>query len=146
VAHNLALAAGDTARAAALRAEIQAALKPLGAAFDDGTKLLGTTYQEGARPLLTIWIEAGGPTSGDAQLAVRSKVTARAALSTTMADPTEREVGLPLAIPTARWKKGWLYEDPVAIRKRPGTEVFRATFTGRGAPKRAGGGVEVLKL
>jgi 4-amino-4-deoxy-L-arabinose transferase-like glycosyltransferase len=149
VVHNLALAAGDTARAAALRKEIEAAIKPLGATFDDGTQLLGTTYQDGARPLLTIWIEAGGPTGGDAQLSVRSKVTARAALSTTMADPTEREVALPLAIPATRWKKGFLYEDPVAIRKRPGTEVFRASFTGRGAPKRAGGGkgpIELLRL
>jgi hypothetical protein len=151
IAHNAALAAGDPAKAAALRAEIDRALTKVGAAFDDGTTIVGTTYQDGARPLLTLWIEAGGPTGPDVQLTVKSKVLARAALSTTMADPTEREVGLPLAIAPQRWKKGFLYTDPVAIRKRPGTEVFRASFWVRGsgsAPKRvgAGGAVDVLTL
>jgi hypothetical protein len=152
IAHNLAVAAGDEARAAALRAELGRELKPLGAAFDDGTELLGARYEEGARSLLTLWIKAGGPTTADVQLTVKSKVTARAAWSTTMADPTEREVGLPLAIPPQRWRKGFIYADPVAIRKRPGTEVFRASFWVRGAgspPKRVGGGgaaVEVLTL
>jgi hypothetical protein len=83
---------------------------------------------------------------------VRSKVTARAAWSTTMADPTDREVGIPLSIAPQRWKKGFLYSDPVAIRKRPGTEVFRASFWVRGpgaAPRRVDGDrgpVEVLTL
>jgi hypothetical protein len=69
-----------------------------------------------------------------------------------MADPTDREVGLPLAIAPQRWQKGFLYADPVAIRKRPGTEVYRASFWVRGAgapPKRVGPGgahVEVLTL
>ncbi|MFT3776557.1 MAG: glycosyltransferase family 39 protein [Minicystis sp.] len=151
IAHNLAVETGDLARAASLRAEIQRALTPLDASFDDGTKLVGTTFHEGARSLLTVWIEAGGPTQADVQFTVKSKVTQRAAWSLTMADPTEREVGLPLAIAPQRWKKGFLYADPVSIRKRPGTEVFRASFWVRGpgtAPKRVGGNgaVEVLTL
>lgn len=149
IAHNIAIAAGDLARAAALRAEIQGALRPLDAAFDDGTRIVGTSFQDGARPLLSIWIEAGGPTAPDVQLTVRSKVTARAPLSTTMADPTDREVGLPLAIAPHRWKKGFLYVDPVAVRKRPGTEVYRAQLVARSkgaAPRRAGGAAEVLTL
>ena len=80
---------------------------------------------------------------------MKSKVAARARGSLTMADPTEREVGLALSIPAPRWKKGFLYEDPLPIRKRPGTEVFRASLTVRGAgaaPKRvdASGPVVVL--
>lgn len=148
VAHNIALEAGDLQRADALRAEIARELRPLQAAYDDGTRLLGVGYQEGARRLLTVWIEAGGPMRADVKLAVRSKVTARASWSTTMADPTEREVGLPTVVAPQRWKKGFLYEDPVAIRRRPGVEVFTAGFTGRGPPKRVGGGpwVEVLTL
>jgi 4-amino-4-deoxy-L-arabinose transferase-like glycosyltransferase len=151
VAHNVAVEAGDAARAAALRAEILGELQPVSAAYDDGTRLLGSTFHEGARSLLTLWIEAGGPTTADVQLTVRSRVTARAGWSTTMADPTEREVGLPLAIAPQRWRKGFLYADPVAIRKRPGTEVFRASFWVRGAgaaPKRVGGSgpVDVLTL
>lgn len=152
IAHNLAVAAGDAARAAALRAELDREMTSLHAAFDDGTEILGTSFHRGARSLLTLWIEAGGPTAADVQLTVRSKVTARAAWSTTMADPTDREVGLPLAIPPQRWRKGFLYAGPVPIRKRPGTEVFRASFWVRGAgsaPRRLGAGgdaVEVLTL
>ena len=149
IAHNLAVDRGDTAGAAALRAEIDRALHPIGAAWSDGTRLVGSTYQRGARPLLTLFIEASGPAAADLQLSVKSKVTARARGSLTMADPTEREVGLALSIPAPRWKKGFLYEDPLPIRKRPGTEVFRASLTVRGAgaaPKRvdASGPVVVL--
>jgi hypothetical protein len=151
IAHNIAVAAGDLPRAAALLAEIERELTPVHAAFDDGTEILGTTYHEGARPLLEVFVRAGGPTKADVQLAVRSKVTARAAWSTTMADPTEREVGIPLAITSQRWKKGFLYRDPVAIRKRPGTEVYRAVLVVRGsgtAPKHVGDPrpVELLTL
>lgn len=152
IAHNIALAAGDTARAAALLAEIQGALTPLRARFEDGTELLGTTFHEGARSLLTIVVRAGGPMAGDVGLAVRSRVVERAPLSTTMADPTERDVGLPMAISPQRWRAGFLYADPVPIRKRPGTEVFWASFRARGrgrAPRLEGGGgpeVEVLRL
>lgn len=151
IAHNIAVAASDDAKAAALRAEIVREIKPISAAFDDGTKLLGTTFHEGARLLLTVFVEAGGPTQADVQLTVKSKVTARAPLSLTMADPTEREVGLPLAIAPQRWRKGFIYADPVTIRKRPGTEVYRASFWVRGpgsAPKRIGGSgpVDLLTL
>jgi Dolichyl-phosphate-mannose-protein mannosyltransferase len=147
IAHNVAVAAGDTARAAALLADLERELSPVHAAFDDGTEIVGTTFHEGARSLLTILIKAGGPTAADVQLAVKSRVTARAAWSTTMADPTEREVALPLGLAPQRWKKGFLYSDPIAIRKRPGTEVFRASFRGA-APKRVAGPreVEVLTL
>ncbi|WP_433928838.1 ArnT family glycosyltransferase [Sorangium cellulosum] len=153
IAHNIALAAGDGARAAALFAEISAALAPLGARFDDGTELLGTTFHEGARSLLTIFVRAGGPAADDVALAVRSRVVERAPLSTTMADPVTREVGLPTAISPQRWRTGFLYADPVPIRKRPGTEVFWASMRAR-EPGRAprlvdrGGAseVEVLRL
>jgi 4-amino-4-deoxy-L-arabinose transferase-like glycosyltransferase len=149
IAHNVAVAAGDQARAAVLLAEIQRELSPVHAAFDDGTEILGTTFHEGARPLLTIFLRAGGPTTADVQLLVKSKVTAKAAWSTTIADPLERDVGLPLAIGSQRWRPGFLYSDPVAIRKRPGTEVFRASFWVRGSgppPKRLRGPREVELL
>ncbi|WP_437524388.1 glycosyltransferase family 39 protein [Sorangium sp. So ce726] len=153
IAHNMALAAGDGARAAALLAEISAALAPIGARFDDGTELLGTTFHEGACSLLTIFVRAGGPAASDVTLAVRSRVVERAPLSTTMADPVVREVGLPTAISPQRWRTGFLYADPVPIRKRPGTEVFWASLTarerGRGPKLVDRGGaseVEVLRL
>jgi 4-amino-4-deoxy-L-arabinose transferase-like glycosyltransferase len=131
IAHNVAVARGDSARAAALAAELEKEVTPLHAAFDDGSEIVGARYHEGARSLLTLLVRAGGPTKGDVQLTVKSRVTARAPLSTTMPDPTEREVGLPLAIAPQRWRKGFLYADAVPIRKRPGTEVFRASFWSR---------------
>ncbi|WP_437973978.1 glycosyltransferase family 39 protein [Sorangium sp. So ce295] len=153
IAHNMALGAGDGARAAALFAEIRAALAPIGARFDDGTELLGTTFHEGASSLLTIFVRAGGPAASDVVLAVRSRVVERAPLSTTMADPVVREVGPPTAISPQRWRTGFLYADPVPIRKRPGTEVFWASMTARErgrAPKLVDRGgaseVEVLRL
>ncbi len=151
IAHNVAVLQGDGARAAALLADIERDLRPIHAAYDDGTELVGARFDPGARPLLTLVVRAGGPTRGDVQLTVRSRVTERATLSTTMADPTDREVGLPLAIAPQRWKKGFLYADPVAIRKRPGTEVFRATFWSRDRspfprPVAGAGAVEVLTL
>ncbi|WP_438038841.1 ArnT family glycosyltransferase [Sorangium sp. So ce128] len=153
IAHNMALVAGDGARAAALFAEIRAALAPIEARFDDGTELLGTTFHEGARSLLTIFVRAGGPAASDVALAVRSRVVERAPLSTTMADPVVREVGPPTAISPQRWRTGFLYADPVPIQKRPGTEVFWASMTARGrgrAPKLVDRGgaseVEVLRL
>ncbi len=80
-----------------------------------------------------------------------SKVTAPARLSTTMMDPLEREVGLPLPIAPERWIEGFLYADHVPIRKRPGREVFAASFWSRrrgASPKPVDGrkSVEVLTL
>lgn len=129
IAHNIAVAAGDEGRARGLLEEIGKALTPVHAGFDDGSELVGTTYHEGARSLLTLYVLAGGPSAADVQLTVRSRVVKGAALSLTIADPTEREVGIPVGLAPQRWKKGFLYSDPVAIRKRPGA-----------------GGVEVLTL
>jgi hypothetical protein len=148
IAHNAAVATGDATAAAALLSEIRAAITPVGARFEDGTEVLGTTLHEGARRLLTIYVRAAGPMDRGVTLAVRSKVVARPALSTTMADPVERDVGLPTSIAPERWRPGFLYADPVPIRKRPGTEVFWAFFRGRGAPRVHKGQavVEVLRL
>ena len=104
---------------------------------------------EGARSLLTLLVRAAGPARGEAQLGVRSQVIARAPLSTTMADPVVREVGLPMAIAPQRWHPGFLYANPVPIRKRPGTEVFHAYLAVRkGGAVRPGARseVEVLRL
>src|SRR5262249_32721519 len=61
IAHNIAVARGDTASAAALRGELEAALRPIHATFDDGTELVAVRYEPGARPLLTMLFRAAGP-------------------------------------------------------------------------------------
>lgn len=151
ILHNMAVARGDAERAAALAAEIESELRPLHARFDDGTELIGVRYVDGVLPELVLVLRAAGPTDKDVQLTVKSRVVERAPLSTTMADPSEREVGLPLPIAPERWKKGFLYADHVPIRKRPGREVFAASFWSRrrGAfpkPSEGGKSVQVLAL
>jgi 4-amino-4-deoxy-L-arabinose transferase-like glycosyltransferase len=153
IAHNVAQALGDTARAAALAAEIGGALAGPRTTFEDGTELVGCRYQPGVQPLLTLVLRAPGPIPGDVELRVRSRVVERAPWSTTMADPAVREVALPLGLSPKRWRAGWLYSHAVVIRKRPGTEAFDLTFRARRSaadkPAAAAGArssVEVLRL
>ena len=47
IAHNIALASGDAAKAAQLYAEIERELTPVHAQFDDGSEIVGTTYPGG---------------------------------------------------------------------------------------------------
>ncbi len=96
IAHNIAVAAGDMPRAAALLADIERELSPVHAAYEDGTEIVGTTFHGDARPLLTILVKAGGPAAADVQLSVRSKVTAPAAWSRPWQTP-------PIATWACRW-------------------------------------------
>ena len=131
IAHNVAVAAGDAPRAAKIRAELVAELGSAHAVYEGGAEIVAAGYRDGASPALTVLVLAAGPMAADPTLAVRSKVLAGAALSTTMPDPVEREVGPPLSIAARRFRPGYLYSDVVPIRKRPGTEVFRAAFVAR---------------
>ena len=157
IAHNIAVAQGDAARAAQLRAELQRDLRPPRAAFDDGTVLIGKRYEPGARPLLTLYFRAAGRSKHDAQPVVRSRVIAPATWSSTMADPKVREVAIPMGLAPIRWRNGFIYANPIAIRKRPGTESFRLSFRWRGGgkkrprtkpprPKSGKRAIEVLRL
>lgn len=151
IAHNVAVTQGDAARAEALFAEITRELRPIGAAYEDGPEIVGASYRTGVRPRLDLFVRASGPLAPGTTLAVRSRVTARAPLSTTMADPTTREVGFPLLVPVERMRKGFLYVDPVTIVKRPGAEVFHAALLGRGksmklARPAGANAIEVLRL
>jgi hypothetical protein len=145
IAHNAALLAGDAPRAAELLAEIEAALRPLGHRFDSGPEMVGTRWEPGAADVLTLVLRAPGPMRAGQELGVSSRVVARAPMSTTMADPVLREVGMPLAISPRRWRPGFLYEDRVVVRRRPGTEVFSAWWGERGGRGRRQE-VEVLRL
>ncbi|MDI1481231.1 glycosyltransferase family 39 protein [Polyangium sp. y55x31] len=151
IAHNVAVTQGDAARAEALFAEITRELRPIGAAYEDGSEIVGASYRTGVRPRLDLFVRASGPLAPGTTLAVRSRVTARAPLSTTMADPTTRDVGFPLVVPVERMRKGFLYVDPVTIVKRPGAEVFHAALLGRGksmklARPAGANAIEVLRL
>ena len=150
IAHNLAVAKGEDP--APWLERLGEAFGEPSARFDDGTELVGVRFERGVRPLLRLLVRAPGPARGDVQLQVRSRVLSPPALSTTTADPTVREVGQPLGIAPLRWRKGFLYLDDVAIRKRPGREVFEAYFKPRSGKERAprpvdgGAVVRVLEL
>ena len=132
IAHNAAIARGDTAQAEALLADVLGALRPLDATYEGGLSILGVmTTTTSVSPSLTFVFRAPGPLPSGSGLAVRSKVVARAKLSLTMADPTTRELAPPLSLPPARLRPGFLYSLVVPIVKRPGTEVFQVSALGR---------------
>jgi len=159
IAHNLALARGHGATAEAHFQRLSAQLVEPRARFDDGSELLGVRFQNVGRATLTLLFRAGAPHPHDIQIGVESRVIEPASWSTTMADPTVREVGIPAALSPRRWRQGYLYSYPVVIRKRPGTEVFSLYFKlrrlgpGRDLPaphvpktKAGARAVEVLRL
>lgn len=128
VAHNIAVVEGGSEEAARAFGELEAAWRPVGVAFEDGTEILGTTFEEGVRPLLTVYVRARGPSTRRVRVGVRSRVVTRASLSTTMPDPTVRDVGIPMAIASELWRPGFVYAAPIPIRGRPGTEVFEVVL------------------
>ena len=130
IAHNIIVNAGGDATV--MRQRLQAQLTPPRTLFDDGTELLGIRYDDGVKPQLTLLFMAAGPASHDIMPAVRSRVVAGPRWSTTMGDPTIREVALPLDIAPIRWRAGYIYSQVVDIRKRPGTERFELYFELRG--------------
>lgn len=151
IAHNIAVARGAEAGAAALVARMKQQLRPVSAAFEGGPEIVGVRMIDGAAPRLDIVFRAPGPMPLASSMVVRSRVIERARGSLTMADPTLREVGQPLSIPPTRWRKGFLYVNPVWIVKRPGTEVYQVSWNARGRqPARIAGTsattVEVLRL
>ena len=106
---------------------------------------------EGVSPRLDIVFRAPGPMPSGSSMTVRSRVVERARGSFTMTDPTLREVGQPASIPPVRWRKGFLYVNPVALVKRPGTEVVQVSWNVRGRQSArvvggSGATVDVLKL
>ena len=132
IAHNIAVADGDSARAdhylaeLATRIDSQAATK-----FTDGTLLLGEIYTGGVAPVLRVFFQAAGPAdTDDRQFDIQSVIVKAPLLSLVRADNKVRAVGMPLAIPPRLWKAGFIYVDRTEIRQRPGVEYFTGFFTG----------------
>jgi hypothetical protein len=131
IAYDMAIERGDEATAATLFAELKRQLRPIAMTFEGGPEIVGVRMNEGVHPRLDIVFRAPGPLPTGSGIVVRSKVLERARGSFTMADPTLREVGQPLAIPASRLRKDFLYVNPVSIVKRPGTEVYQVSWNGR---------------
>jgi hypothetical protein len=132
IAHNVAVAEGDSARAdrtlaqLTSRINVQAATK-----FTDGTLLLGEALEGGVAPVLHVFFEASGPADvEDRQFDIQSRVLKAPLFSLVRADEKVRAVGMPLTIPPRLWKAGFIYADRTEIRQRPGSEYFTGFFTG----------------
>jgi hypothetical protein len=150
IAYDMAIERDDQTSATALFVELKRQLQPIDATFEGGLEIVGVRMNEGAHPRLDIVFRAPGPMLAGSSMTVRSKVLARARGSLTMADPTLREVGQPMAIPVTRFRKGFLYVNPVSIVKRPGTEIYQVSWNNHGRPERVVGSgltaIDVLKL
>jgi len=130
IAHNVALAAGDAARAASLRATLSQRFNlPLRAAYSNGMELIGAVHARGAQRRITLYFVAG-KFDHDAKLVVDSRVTAKAFLSTLPIDPATLDLARSPIVPTTMWRPGEIYAIPVTYRRRPGTEVL----TGKWSP------------
>jgi hypothetical protein len=137
IAHNVALAAGKTEQAKALRLKVLARLNvPVHAQYDNGTKLLGIYHHRGAARSVTMLFEAGRFTV-QSSYAVNATVTGRAALSTLPIDPAVPNIASPPVLPTTLWKPGHLYAVTVVYRRRAGHERLTGSFTN--GPKRTDG-------
>lgn len=150
IAHNEALVRGDAANAESISRELGGVVSEPRSMLADHAELLGVRYQKGAQPTLTMLFRARGPLQDGTEISLVSSVVARAHWSTTMTDPTVRDVGLPPDLSRRQWRAGHLYAWRVPICKRPGRERFelrwRTTSPGvRGGPSRSGAMV-VLEL
>lgn len=124
IAHNVAVAAGDTAAAQRWRATIVHALDPAAATgFSRGVSLLGVRVTGGVQPRVESWFEPS-QALGDVEFAVRSTVEARATLSLIPPDPTDREMAYPPSISTKLWRPGFLYTTSAVCNHRIGRERY----------------------
>jgi hypothetical protein len=151
IAHNVAVAEGDSGRAEQYLAEVVARLDSQAATtFTDGSRLLGERYTPGIAPMLGVFFLAAGPASADdQQFDIQSIVTKAPRLSLVRADDEAEPVGMPLAIPPKLWKADFIYAGRTEIHRRPGLEHFTGSFVGgkdATRPKPVSGAKEISLL
>jgi hypothetical protein len=134
-AHNLAVRRGNGTLASTLRARLLAGVERRGSRpYSDGVTFLGARIDPGTSTFLTVYFEAAGALRDAYTFGITSQVEAPPPLSVTPADPFPREVGMPFAIPTTLWERGFIYAATTEILKRPGRERYEGWFRGKDAP------------
>lgn len=129
IAHNVAVAAGDTALAARLRQELEGELDRTTAThYPDGIELLGTRVTKGVVEKLGVYFLASGPIDPDAMFHIKSEVERDAKWSLVKAPERIRSVGMPFDMPTPLWQEGMIYRSMSEIRPRPGFERYSGTW------------------
>jgi hypothetical protein len=151
IAHNVAVASGDMARAQSLRERLEALLsREVIADYTQGIKLLGVHKVAGVGARYDAIFFAGeGPTPGEAQFGVHARVVAKSPLSWVRPDPLVRDLSMPMTMPANLWKRGMIYACPLWLFHRTGVETYETVFwsrDGKPAPERVGGPLDILTL
>lgn len=129
IAHNIALAAGDTAGAAGLRAALAARFNlPLRARYGNGTELIGGVHARGAQRNITLTF-VSGKFDQDAKYVVNARVFVPPRLSTLPVDPAVLDLARNPTVPTSLWREGHLYPIRFTYRRRPGSEQLTGTWS-----------------
>jgi hypothetical protein len=147
IAHNIAVASGDTAKAAQIRAELESTLtRDPATGFSQGLSLLGYHRIGGTEPRMVLLFEASQEEmTSDVTFEVRAVVERRKPLSLVPPDPVVRQVSLPQPMSTRLYRPRFLYSHTIVLRQRLGVERFWGYFQTRGggsAPTRLDGRLE----
>jgi hypothetical protein len=148
IAHNIAFVAGDTAKAASLRAALTSRFNlPLHAWYANNTELIGAIHDRGAQRAITLFFVAG-KFDQDVHYTVNARVSAPPRFPSTLpADSQVLDLARSPAPPTSSWKPGAIYAVRFVYRRRPGTEVLTGAWSS--APARTDGDgkpIEIAKL
>lgn len=147
VAHNAAVASGDVALGATLRARLLALLDRRPArAFSQGVELLGVRFEPGASDMLSVYVVTEGRLERDVQFGITAHVVSAPFFSLTPKDTLPWDVGMPFAMPSSLWRPGFIYRAESEIVRRPGRERYVGAFRGRGAPEPLSGSPETPLL
>jgi len=129
IAHNLALAGGDKAGAAGLRAALAKRFNlPLHATYGNGTELIGGVHERGAQRSMTLYFVAG-KFDQDVKYVVNAHVFAPPRLSTLPVDSATLDLARNPTLPTSLWRPGGIYAIRFVYRRRPGSEVLTGAFS-----------------
>jgi len=136
IAHNVAVARGEEARAEHWREAIDAGIdRSVTARYDEWVKLIGVRLIDGTQPRIETWFEVTEAPTGDAQFSVRSTVLAKARWSLIPKSTQDRDMALPPSLPTKLWKKGFIYRTETVMNHRIGIEQYLGRWSTRdGSP------------
>ncbi len=148
IAHNAAIARGDTASAERWRERIDAQLnREVVARFGDDLRLIGVRVEDGVEPRVQAWFEALGPIGADAVFSVRSTIVERSHWSLIPPDKVDRQMTSTSAMPTKLWRRGFIYQVETVLDHRIGREQYLGTWVSANsllAPTRSDGRPDTL--
>ena len=132
VAHNIATANDDTARADELKASLGRELgTPMRRDYTGGIHLLGVDVQRGPAIVVTLFWETDKSfKKTDVNYQVKCKIVAPPPLWPAETDYFEKEMAPVATIRPAMWKPGYLYAQRFIALHRIGREECRGSFTG----------------